>query len=287
MRERGIQKSNIFVLMLTVGMLAVAFLMVIPRMVFAEVKAYDLIVPDYDSRYLSDEEIAQMTPQVLCYGKNEIYAQHGRKFLSEELTEYFNEQVWYRGTVSAADFSEAVFNKYESANIEALTSREKELQQGGYQLDVKGYSFQPVYDYMNQRNQISPANASGSASSIASGFAVNDAGDVISTSCFLFSIPEAWEQKWTYTVNSEDSITFCCGPVKANSEMDGGLCTILRLDAPVEDGYFPDADYLGEGGGYYYYLLYPTDVRFDENHADIYRKMEEGTKDIVSTFCLF
>lgn len=283
---KGYEKRNELVFMLAAGLLAVLCVMGLPRMVFAEAKAYDLIIPDYDSRYLSDEEIAQMTPQVLCYGKNEIYAQHGRKFLSEELTEYFSEQAWYRGTVDAADFSEAVFNTYESANIKALTAKEKELQQGGYQLDVKGYSFQPIYDYINERDGISGA-ASGSESSIAAGFDVNAAGDVVSTSCFLFSIPEAWGQKWTYTVNSEDSISFCCGPVKANSEMDGGLCTILRLDAPVEDGYFPDADYLGESKGYYYYLLYPTDVRFDEDHADIYRKMEEGTKDIVSTFMLF
>ena len=48
--------------------------------------------------------------------KNEIYAKHGRMFRSEELTNYFEEQVWYLGTVSPDSFSDSVFNSYESAN---------------------------------------------------------------------------------------------------------------------------------------------------------------------------
>lgn len=284
-KEREIQKSKSFIFMFTaVAMIFLCF-MAMPRMIFAEVKAYDLIVPDYDSRYLSDEEVEQMPLQVLCYGKNEIYARHGRLFVSKELTEYFNEQIWYNGTVSAENFSEEVFNEYERENIKVLTSREKELKDGGYQLDAAGYSFQPVYDYIYQRDWASAAKDSGSALAIDSGFNLDD--DIISTACFLFKVPDAWDKKWTYSVNSEDSISFCCGPVKANTEMDGELCTILRLDTLQEEDYFPASDYLGESKGYYYYLLYPTDVRFEEEYADIYLKMEQGTKDIISTFRLF
>lgn len=113
----------------------------------AEVKAYDpIIVQGYNWKYLSDEDIADMSLQVLCYGKNEIYAQHGRKFASQELQDYFNSQPWYYGTVEPGDFSESMLNEYELANVKFLAKREKEL--GSYKLDIAGYSYQPVKDYI-------------------------------------------------------------------------------------------------------------------------------------------
>lgn len=271
-----------FVFIMKTAALAVFCLIAAPQLVFAA-KAYDLIVPEADSRYLSEEEIEEMPLQVLCYGKNEIYAQHGRMFVSRELSEYFAEQVWYYGAVSAEDFSENVFNEYERANIQALSQKEKSLKEGGYVLDAEGYSFQPIYDYFITRDQTS---GNGTAPAISADFDFDSQQNIISTACFTFAVPEEWELQWTYLSDSEDSISFCCGPVKANTEMDGELCTIFRMTDYEEDGYFPHADYLGESRGYYYYLLYPTDVRFDEAHADIYRKMEAGVEGIASTFRL-
>lgn len=259
----------------------IAVLVMMPRAVFAEAKAYDLIVPNYDSAYLTEDEIDQMPLQVLCYGKNEIYAQHGRTFASKELAKYFEEQVWYRGTVSPENFKEDVFNAYELANIKALTEKEKEL--GGYQLDRDGYSFQVIEDYIMKRYQ----DSSASALAIDSGLTYDSDKEIFSTACFSFSIPEAWIDRWTYTVNSEDSISFCCGKVKANTEMYGTLCTVLRLDEYQAADYFPAADYLGTSGGYYYYLLYPTDVQFSEETAAAYRAMEKGTEEVLSSFRLF
>ena len=57
--------------------------------VSAERYAYEYIIPDVDIRYLTEEEIEDMSLQVVCYAKNEIYARHGRMFVSKELTEYF------------------------------------------------------------------------------------------------------------------------------------------------------------------------------------------------------
>ncbi len=276
--RKGKKKSFLMIKGLA-GMLILLCCAAMSRTASADPKAYDLLVPFYDTAYLTDAEIAEMPLQVLCYAKNEIFAQHGRKFVSKELTEYFNEQPWYYGRIEGTDFSESVFNDYEKQNIQALTAREKELNEGGYQLDQTGYSFQPIYDYINQRDGLSEG--------IGDGFDYDDASNIVSTACFSFKIPEEWGKKWTYIVYGDDSIAFCCGPVKANSEMDGALCTILRMDSYEPDDYFPDADYLGSEGGYYYYLLYPTDVRFDEAHADIYYAMEEGVKKIPESFSLF
>ena len=47
------------------------------------------------------------------------------------------------------DFSESVLNTYEAANVKDLTAREKEL--GSYKLDVAGYSYEIVNNYINKR----------------------------------------------------------------------------------------------------------------------------------------
>lgn len=117
--------------------------------VHAEAKAYERnIVQGYNWMYLTDSDISDMSLQVLCYGKNEIYAQHGRKFASQELQNYFNSQSWYYGTIEPNDFSESVLNEYELANVKFLAKKEQEL--GGYKLDVPGYSYKPVEDYIDK-----------------------------------------------------------------------------------------------------------------------------------------
>ena len=99
--------------------------------------------------YLPNSDVLEMPLQVLCYGKNEIYARHGRKFSSQELQKYFNTQSWYHGTIEPDDFSESDLNIYEAANVKDLTEREKEL--GSYKLDVSGYSYETVNNYINKR----------------------------------------------------------------------------------------------------------------------------------------
>lgn len=94
----------------------------------------EFIFYDSDSRYLSDAEVNSLSCQMACYAKNEIYARHGRMFVSQELNDYFNSKSWYYGTILPDNFSASVFNKYENANIEALKNREFSLDSRGYQL---------------------------------------------------------------------------------------------------------------------------------------------------------
>lgn len=111
-------------------------------------KAYDYILPGSSNYYLTESEIADMSLQVLCYARNEIYARHGRKFDSYELQNYFNQQSWYYGCVEPWAFQNSVLNQYETANVELLKNREFTLSSSGYVLDQRGYSYQPIYDYL-------------------------------------------------------------------------------------------------------------------------------------------
>ncbi|MGN1023298.1 MAG: YARHG domain-containing protein, partial [Lachnospiraceae bacterium] len=48
----------------------------------------DYIIPDSDSRLLTEDDVKDLTLQEINYAKNEIYARHGRKFKSKELQNY-------------------------------------------------------------------------------------------------------------------------------------------------------------------------------------------------------
>lgn len=109
---------------------------------------YDYIIPQSSSYYLTQNDIADMSIQVLCYARNEIYARHGRKFDSDELQGYFNQQSWYCGTIEPYAFSDSMLNIYETANVQLLKDREYALCSGGYLVDQSGYSYQPVYNYL-------------------------------------------------------------------------------------------------------------------------------------------
>ena len=60
-------------------------------------KDSEYIIPDSNSRYLTESDISGLSLQQLNYAKNEIYARRGRKFDSVELQEYFGSKSWYRG----------------------------------------------------------------------------------------------------------------------------------------------------------------------------------------------
>ncbi len=75
-----------------------------------------------DQRYLSRDELADEPPLVIHLAKNEIYARHGYIFQNEDLYNYFMGCIWYTPTTAPADFDDGVFNEYEKANLELLSS---------------------------------------------------------------------------------------------------------------------------------------------------------------------
>lgn len=91
--------------------------------------AGDYFFPDSDSRYLTDEELSLYSAEDLELAKNEIYARHGRKFVTERIAGYFTGKSWYQGTIDAETFDamnpDTVFNEYEIANIEKIAEWEK------------------------------------------------------------------------------------------------------------------------------------------------------------------
>lgn len=82
----------------------------------------DYILPYSDIEYISDSELVGMDKRTLELALNEIYARHGRKFNDSSIQSYFNEKSWYDGFIEPEDFSDSVFNKYETKNIATIDS---------------------------------------------------------------------------------------------------------------------------------------------------------------------
>lgn len=97
-------------------------------------KDSEYIIPDSNSRYLTESDISGLSLQQLNYAKNEIYARRGRKFDSVELQEYFGSKSWYHGTIEPSQFTNDMLNDYEIKNADLLSAREFAIDSGGYKL---------------------------------------------------------------------------------------------------------------------------------------------------------
>lgn len=79
-----------------------------------------------NSRYLTKNDISGLSDNALQMGINEIYARHNVRFGAAGVKKYFNSKSWYVSYIDLDDFSDSVFNKYESANIEFLKNSQKD-----------------------------------------------------------------------------------------------------------------------------------------------------------------
>lgn len=90
----------------------------------------DYIIPDSDSRYITEEDLTDLSDYEILLARNEIYARHGRMFVNEDLDQYFRSKSWYQPTVSGSDFTEeyaaSVFNEFEAKNIDTIVKYEKD-----------------------------------------------------------------------------------------------------------------------------------------------------------------
>ena len=111
------------------------------------------IFPDSAQRYMSEEELHDLPLQLINYGKNEIYARHGRRFRSQELQAYFDGQSWYSGSISPDEFDENSLNEYERINAHMINDFEHQYNAEGYKLDQDGYSYEAVYAYLTQAEE--------------------------------------------------------------------------------------------------------------------------------------
>lgn len=88
----------------------------------------DYILPDSDSRYLTNDDLIGLDQDILRLARNEIYARHGRLFQTEDLNNYFSSKPWYYGYLSEEEFDDSVLNNYEKANLDTIKNAESGFQ---------------------------------------------------------------------------------------------------------------------------------------------------------------
>lgn len=86
----------------------------------------EYILPESNSRYLTKNDLKDLSKEECRVARNEIFARHGRMFDDEELQAYFDSCSWYRGSVRPEDFDDSVLNEYETANRDLIVEYEKE-----------------------------------------------------------------------------------------------------------------------------------------------------------------
>lgn len=77
----------------------------------------DYMIPESNSRYLTEADLMELSKDELRIARNEILARHGRRFKDSELQMYFDLKQWYVGYIEANDFNENVLSDIESANM--------------------------------------------------------------------------------------------------------------------------------------------------------------------------
>ncbi|SCX89615.1 YARHG domain-containing protein [Lachnospiraceae bacterium XBB2008] len=87
-----------------------------------------MLIPDSDSRYLTEDDLKGFTAEELRIARNEIYARYGRKFNDSKLQEHFNSMDWYFPTTEPGDFDENILNDYEIKNLDLIAKYEKKVQ---------------------------------------------------------------------------------------------------------------------------------------------------------------
>ena len=85
----------------------------------------DYILPDSSTRILADSEVQSLTREELRLARNEIYARHGRRFEDQNLQDYFEQKVWYVGSIDPKDFKESWLSNIEKQNIKTIEKYEK------------------------------------------------------------------------------------------------------------------------------------------------------------------
>lgn len=110
------------------------------------------LLPESNSRNLTESDLNGFTEWECRLALNEIYARHGRMFDNEDIQAYFNGCGWYEPIYSPDEFPESELNGYEKANIDFIANYEVKM---GYR-EEQAYeigSIEELYDsdkYLNK-----------------------------------------------------------------------------------------------------------------------------------------
>ncbi|MBE6931871.1 MAG: YARHG domain-containing protein [Ruminococcaceae bacterium] len=96
----------------------------------AAVSDDDYIIPDSNTRRISESELYGLTEHECWLALNEIYARHGRLFARQEFADYFESKPWYNGYIEGSIFdanADSYLNSIEQANLATIIDYQKRM----------------------------------------------------------------------------------------------------------------------------------------------------------------
>lgn len=82
--------------------------------------------PDTATRYITENELYNMTDKEIAIARNEIFARHGRKFTKQEWIDFFSTKTWYVPTYDPETFdSMDLLNDFEKKNLKVILAYEE------------------------------------------------------------------------------------------------------------------------------------------------------------------
>ena len=90
----------------------------------------DYIIPDSNTRRISESELYGLTEHECWLALNEIYARHGRLFARQEFADYFESKPWYNGYIEGSVFdanADSYLNSTEQANLATIIYYQKRM----------------------------------------------------------------------------------------------------------------------------------------------------------------
>ncbi|PET54993.1 hypothetical protein CN514_17355 [Bacillus sp. AFS001701] len=85
-----------------------------------EKQSKDYVLPESNSKKLTNADLIKLAPNELRLARNEIYARHGLVFKSSDLTIYFSSKSWYKPNPAYG----GELNDVEKYNLSLIKSRE-------------------------------------------------------------------------------------------------------------------------------------------------------------------
>ena len=76
-----------------------------------------MVVPDSDTRYLTESEVRGMSQEEIQDAINEIYARHGYIFQTDSIQRYYEQFSWYTPYSGEQEKVKKLFNSVETANV--------------------------------------------------------------------------------------------------------------------------------------------------------------------------
>lgn len=211
--------------------------------------------------YLTEEDVKYLPKDILKIARNEIYAQHGYIFTTNDMKQFFEQKEWYSGTIDSSEWSdEKYLNNYERKNVQLISKYEK-----------KATTEQALNLYKSGDKTIATDGS------------------------FSITLPAVWEENNFVVQKCEDTnhtayVFYSKNNLKYGA--GGHVFTILKYHnktSASDIDFYDNLTTLGDDGKNYYFMGQGTDVQFCYTESELSKEwstLNSTYEEIANSFSI-